>query len=314
MSLEPALDPVRISIAQAIVDALAYSDVFDYPMTSGQILRYLVGTPASRAEVDAALECDRWLCERIEREGELFCLAGRSATFSLRNERAAHSAALWDQARVLARIVALLPFVRMVAVIGSLTMDNARSRADDIDIFVVTAAGRVWLTRSLIILLVRAARLRRVDLCPNYIVSERKLRMESEDLFTAREIAQMRPLWGREAFGALVDANRWVAATLPNATLCSDDVADLSPRRRGLQTAFELPLRGFLGDVIERRLRARKLAQLAGQARTIGSREVVLEPEVCKGHMDSHGQKIRQEYALRRDRYLASAPEATWRE
>jgi hypothetical protein len=312
MSLEPASDPYPSSMGQAIVDALAYSDVFDYPMTRGQIRRYLVRTPASLAQVDGALVSDPWLADRIETNGAQFCLAGRSVTFAVRAERAADSAWLWRRARLLARIIALMPFARMVAIIGSLTMDNVRSRADDIDLFIITAGGRVWLTRAAIVALVRLARLAKIDLCPNYIVSERKLGMETRDLFTARELAQMRPLSGSAAYRALLDANDWLCVTLPNAAPAAEDLRDPGPIARWAQTALEWPLRGGMGDALERRLRSRKVNDLARQAATSGSPEVVLEPEVCKGHMDSHGKKIRQEYARRRERYLAAEP--VWKE
>jgi hypothetical protein len=312
MPLEPAPDPYSTSIGQAIVDALAYSDVFDYPLTSGQIWRYLVRTPASQEQVEQALASDPWLSDRIESNGELYCLAGRSATFAVRAARADDSAWLWRRARVLARVVAVLPFARMVAIIGSLTMDNARSRSDDIDLFIVTAPGRVWLTRAFVIVLVRLARLAKIDLCPNYILSERKLRMASQDLFTARELAQMRPLHGQRAFGDLLAANDWLCFTLPNAAPRTESLTDLSSAAQLAQRALEWPLRGRPGDRLEARLRRRKVTELAQEAAATGSREVVLEPEVCKGHMDSHGKKIRQEYSRRRERYLA--PEPVWKE
>jgi hypothetical protein len=312
MSLEPAPEPYRSSIGQAIVDALAYSDVFDYPMTAGQIRRYLVNTPATPAQVDAALAEDPWLRDRIESKEGQFCLAGRSATFALRASRAGHSDWLWRRARVLGRVIATLPHARLVAIIGSLTMDNARSRADDIDLFIVTAPGRVWLTRAAVIVLVRLARLARIDLCPNYILSERQLRMESQDLFTARELAQMRPLYGSAAYHALLDANDWLGAVLPNADPRTSALADLGPVASFAQRMFEWPLRGRLGETLETRLRLRKVRELEQQAKSAGSREAVLQPEVCKGHMDNHGRKIRQEYTLRRERYLA--PEPVWRE
>ncbi len=312
MSLEPAPEPDRATIGQAIIDALAYSDVFDYPMTGGQIRRYLVRTPASPAQVSDALASDPWLVDRIEQDGEQYCLVGRSATFAVRAGRAGDSAWLWRRARFFGRVIAQLPFARMVAIIGSLTMDNVRSRGDDIDLFIVTAPGRVWLTRAFVILLVRVARLGKIDLCPNYIVSEQKLGMETQDLFTARELAQMRPLWGSGVYRELLDANEWLCATLPNAEPRASELRDLGRGARWMQRVTEWPLRGRLGSALEERLRLRKMRDLEQQAASTGSREVVLEPEVCKGHMDSHGRKIRQEYARRRERYLA--PEPVWRE
>jgi hypothetical protein len=301
----PVGPPAPDDLALAIVSALAYADVFDYPLTVAQIHRYLVRTPATLAQVEAALAHDPWLAARVERHGDMVCLRGRSATIVLRRERAAYARALWRSGRILAWLVAHLPFVRMVAVIGSLTMDNVRSPRDDVDLFIVTSQGRVWLTRALVIVLVRLAALARIDLCPNYLLSTRRLAMSADDLFTARELAQMIPLYGRETFADLLAANRWLAGYLSNAAPRSEQLRDLGRAGLAVQHLAERSLAGKLGAGLERRLQARKLAELAAQASVTGSREVVLEAEICKGHMDSHGSKIRAEYDRRRERVLA---------
>ena len=46
----------------------------------------------------------------------------------------------------------------MVSVTGSLAMNNASSQQDDIDLLIVAARNRVWLTRGLVLLLARLAR------------------------------------------------------------------------------------------------------------------------------------------------------------
>jgi hypothetical protein len=289
----------------AIVSALAYADVFDYPLTVAQIHRYLVRTPATPAQVEEALAHDPWLALRVERHGDLVCLQGRSATIALRRERAVYARTLWRSGRILAWLVVHLPFVRMVAVIGSLTMDNVRSPRDDIDLFIITAQGRVWLTRALVIGLVRLAATARIDLCPNYLLSIRRLAMPADDLFTARELAQMIPLYGRETFAGLLAANRWLAGYLPNAAPRGEWLRDLGRAGLAVQRLAERPLAGRLGAGLERWLQNRKLGELAAQATVTGSREVVLEAEICKGHMDSHGGKIRAEYDRRRQQALA---------
>jgi hypothetical protein len=294
----------------AIVSTLAYADVFDYPLTVPQIHRYLVRTPATMAQVEAALACDPWLTARVERHDDLVCLQGRSATIALRRERAVYAGALWRSGRVLAWLVARLPFVRMVAVIGSLTMDNVRSPRDDIDLFIVTAPGRVWLGRALVIALVRLAALLRIDLCPNYVLSTRRLAMSVDDLFTARELTQMIPLFGRGTFDDLRAANRWLERYLPNTAPRDEQLRDVGWLGRGFQRLAEWPLNGALGARLERALQHRKLADLAAQASNTGSREVVLEAEICKGHMESHGGRIRTEYDRRRQRAVGPQSDA----
>ena len=300
MSADQTGVPAPSELDLAIVSALAYADVFDYPLTVPQIHRYLVRTPAPLARVEAALARDLWLAARVERHGDLICLQGRSAIVLLRRERAGYARALWRVGRILARLAAHLPFVRMVAIIGSLTMDNVRSPRDDIDLFIVTAPGRVWLTRALVIGLVRLATLARIELCPNYVLSTRRLAMFADDLFTARELTQMVPLYGRKTFADLMAANFWLVDYLSNAAPRDEQLRDLDCLGRTLQRLAEWPLAGDLGARLERGLQERKMAALAAKASVTGSREVLLEAEICKGHMDSHGGKIRAEYDRRR--------------
>jgi hypothetical protein len=309
MTPVPVGTPAPADLASAIVSALAYADVFDYPLTVAQIHRYLVRTPATIAQVEAVLAGDPWLAARVEQHGDLVCLRGRSVSIALRHERACYAALLWRSGRIFASLAAHLPYVRMVAVIGSLTMDNVRSPRDDIDLFIVTAPGRVWFARALVIALVRLAALLRIDLCPNYVLSTRRLAMPADDLFTARELTQMIPLFGRTTFADLRAANDWLQSYLPNAAPRDEQLRDVGRLGRGFQRLAELPLNGALGARLERALQHRKLADLTAQAANSGSREVVLEAEICKGHMDSHGGRIRAEFDRRRQRALGPQSE-----
>jgi hypothetical protein len=166
------------------------------------------------------------------------------------------------------------------------------------------------LARALVIVMVRLAALMRIDLCPNYVLSTRRLAMSTDDLFTARELTQMIPLFGRAAFAELRAANRWLDSYLPNAGPRDEQLRDIGPVGRAVQRLAEWPLYGALGSRLERALQRRKLADLTVQAAIAGSREVVLEPEICKGHMDSHGGRIRAEYDRRRERVLGLQSDA----
>ena len=65
-----------------------------------------------------------------------------------------------------------MPFVRMVALSGSLAHLNADGEAD-LDLFVITAPGRVWSVTLTTLLRARLLGWRR-RLCLNYVVSERR--------------------------------------------------------------------------------------------------------------------------------------------
>src|SRR6266550_6015861 len=162
------------SLEEAAVRTVVYADVFDYPLQAAEIHRYLHGVAASWDATAAALaRC----CARgnvlSQRDG-FYTLAGREELVDLRCRRAVQAERLWPTAVKYGHVIAGLPFVRMVAVTGSLAWNNVND-SGDIDYLIVTEAGRLWLCRWMVAALSRLARLDGVQLCPNYMVSKRAL-------------------------------------------------------------------------------------------------------------------------------------------
>jgi hypothetical protein len=189
--------------------ALAYSDLFDYPLTLDELARYQIETNFSAGIIQEELTGSPALQAAVSRsEDGLYCLRGREEVFNIRRARESPSERVWQRARRYGAIMSRLPFVRMVAVTGALAVDNIAARPD-IDLLVVTVAGRVWIARRVIVLLVRLARLFGDDLCPNYVISESKLSLDQRDLFTAHELAQMVPLSGQRVYRAMLRQNDW---------------------------------------------------------------------------------------------------------
>src|SRR5688572_25212224 len=214
---------------EAILRTLLYADVFDYPLRPIEIHHYLIGVSATPEEVQSALEASSWLAPRVTRVNGYVAVHGRAEISELRDERQRSSSALWPVARRWAYRIGGLPFVRMVAVTGALAMDNAPP-GDDIDFLIITAPGRVWLTRALIVAFVRFARLLGVGLCPNYVLAQSALVQEQRNLFIAHDLAQMVPLVGQAVYAEMRAANPWAAEYLPHAHRPLRIETELTPR------------------------------------------------------------------------------------
>ena len=231
---------------QAVLLTLAYSDVFDYALSPTEIERNLVSM-ATGDEVKKAIE--RLIPEKIEADGDLLTLAGRRAIVPLRAQRRETSAAGWLQARRFARVLARVPFVRMMAVCGSVAVDNAGSDGD-VDLFIVTAPRRLWLVQAATMVLRRIAPSGAMTICPNYLLAEDDLVVEPRNLFTAHEVTQTVPLFGGDVFRRFRAENAWTARFLPQAI--ADFDAPPRPRPGPIAQGFERLLAGRIGDLADR--------------------------------------------------------------
>jgi hypothetical protein len=298
------------TLQQAIAWTVAYADVFDFPLNFGEIQRYLWGISAARSDVAAALRPGAlwpYSLSHIPAAGDppaggYYTLPGRESLVGLRARRERVAAPLWDKAQHWSRRMASLPFVRMVALTGSLAVGNVEPGAD-IDYLIVTAPGRLWVCRAGVIALTVWAAQRGDILCPNYFVSENALSIRERNPYTAREFAQMVPMRGLDVYRRMCACNAWVRDYLPNA----QGVPDLSarvcpggrePRGRPLpQTFAEAMLRARPGAWLEAWEMRRKLRKFSPQREN--HPESGFGPDWCKGHFNDHMTRTMQAFAGR---------------
>jgi len=283
-------------LKRAVFHTLAYADVFDYPLTAREIQRYLPGESCLLEEVERALE-QAYDFTKIQ---DWYCLPGRERTVAIRAQRAALARALWPRALWYGARIASLPYVRMVAVTGSLAMDNAEA-GEDIDYMIVVRPGYVWTCRALILLVGRLARLQGITLCPNYLISENALELPDRSYYAARELAQMVPISGLQVYEQIRAANRWTDAYLPNARGGPEKKERVKHERlaSSIQKVLEAALRLVPMRLFEAFEMRRKIRRLQEQQRD--SSEAFFSADVCKGHADRHGERTQRELDRRKE-------------
>lgn len=286
------VDPSRVE--SAVLRTVAYSDVFDFPLRVDEIHRYLAATRASLGQVREAVE--RLVPAHLFFADGLVGLARRRELIEVRRRRESAARAIWPRAVAYGRRIAGLPFVRMVAITGSLAVGNLAS-GGDADYLIVTEAGRVWLARALVIQLVRAARLRGAALCPNFLLSESALQLQERNLYVARELAQMVPVAGAAIYREMRSANSWTDELLPNASGPPRSVDPAAGPATRLQPLAEAALRTRAGALLERWEMNRKIRELSRASDD--EPEVKLGAERCQGHAHGHGRRILSAYAER---------------
>ena len=286
-------------LSQAILHTLSYSDIFDYPLTALEVHQYLTGVKVSFEEVTQALEDGP-----ISRTGNYFTLPGREGIVSIRADREARSQKLFPLALRYGRILGTLPYIRMVALTGSLAMRNIED-GKDIDYLIVTAPNHLWTCRALALLVARFARFGGIRLCPNYLITENALALPDQSLYAAHELAQMIPLSGMEIYTKMRHMNAWTEEYLPNAQGLPE-VFTAANTRSGLQHFLEFISKFFPVRIFEKWEMNRKIKKLSREQ--FSSSESSFSEDVCKGHVDMHGETTEQELRRRLHDFAPAHP------
>jgi hypothetical protein len=273
---------------RAFLRSVLYASVFDYPLTAEQLHACLIAARAEPSAIEAWYANSDMLQDAIEYRDGYFFPRGRCDLIAIRHARERSSRAVFrDLQRPLA-LVLRMPFVRMVALSGSLAHLNADAGAD-LDLFVITAPSRVWGVTTTLILLSRLLGWRD-RLCLNYVISERHLRVEPCDLFAANQIIHLRPLTGQAVYTDFVTANEFVAACYPNFR--PRRVEPVATRARASATV-EWLLDRTVAPLYERCCRVAYRWYLQRRAGSWQSRDQVrLEPECLKLHTSSHRHSV----------------------
>lgn len=287
----------------AVLRTVVYASLFDYPLEPAQLEASLIGVGAPAAAIERWWRESELLQATIEHRDGLYFPAGRSDLVGTRSRREAVSRELLDRDRRLLSFVASMPFVRMVALSGSLAHLNAEGSAD-LDLFVITAPHRVW---SVVVATLVLAKLLgwRKRLCMNYVVSEHALAIEPRDLFSANQIIHLRPISGHAVFERFVESNAFVRQIYPNFEL-PDLPRTQDPRpktffERALSLGFAQVAEGMARLLYGWHLRRRSASWQS-------SDQVRLEPECLKLHTSSHRASTLRRFEEAMEKATASSP------
>lgn len=190
---------------------LTYADIFDYPLTREEVYRWLIkGDSFTRVK-----ESPYWNY-----------LPGRAKLVALRQRREQSSKIKFAKLKKIIFVFKLIPWIKLVCVTGALAMNNA-DKNDDMDLMIVTAKNRLWLTRLIIsLLLLPHLRGGRMDsskvadrICINLWLDESALAIKQQDLYIAHEVCQAQPIFERDnTYQKFINSNLWFKQFLPNWT------------------------------------------------------------------------------------------------
>jgi predicted nucleotidyltransferase len=204
-----------LCVKKEILATLSYFDLFSYPLTSIEIVKFL-GIGCSVQEISLPLlQLEQE--ESIYKLEEFYALHNNNALVTRRREGNLKARQQLVTADKIASFLAGFPFVTGVAVSGSLSKNFADENSD-IDFFIITKSNRLWLARTFMHIFKKLTFLvgKQDYFCMNYYIDHDMLRIKEQNIYTAIEVATLMPLRGIETFGRFFQENKWVSELLPN--------------------------------------------------------------------------------------------------
>ena len=236
------------NIRKDILATLAYFNMFDYPLKKNEIFLFL-GHCNDYREFEQALS-------NLLRDAAIYKMA---EFYSLRNDfklairrfRGNEKAmVLLKKAEHAADIISAFPFVRGVAVSGSLSKYFADEHSD-IDFFIITSANRLWIARTLLHFFKKLTFIvqKQRYFCMNYFIDEEDQAIMEKNIYTAMEVVTVLPLRDSGTFDQFFKANTWARVFFPNKYLHTPDVK--KTRSSWIKSLVEKSLGNRIGDKLD---------------------------------------------------------------
>ncbi len=195
----------HINSSRAIFATLAYYDLLNRPLTATEIFKYLAAGsgPTKFFPVLTQLQENSRSSNIFSRREGLYFLTGRSRLVGEREKRLKIAHWKWSLLLRLIKFLALAPFVRLIAVTGSLSADNPE-KSSDWDLLIIVKKNRLWTARLILTMLAGLLGRRRHDrltcdrFCLNCYLTDQKLTIlptiKPHDFHSAQEYGRLIPV------------------------------------------------------------------------------------------------------------------------
>ena len=297
--------PADKALQEAIVRAIVFFDLFDYPVSIYDLRRFL-SLPVSLSALSSSLQ-NLLPKNIIEFKNGFYFLSGRSGILIESANRYHETDRKFKIARRLSRFFALIPSVRMIAVANVIGSNNLRA-GSDIDLFIISSSRNLWFTRLFCagmaaILRVRPLPNNKKDrICLSFYISEDRLNLKDlklpQDVYFDHWLAALIPILNRrQVYEKFVLANYWVKECFPNW----QPIVLSSRRELNFSSYFIFKI--FLNKFSEWLAKKIQLAILPQSLRNNDSGGVLMDDEILKLYATDR----RQEFTDRFNQGLSAA-------
>lgn len=232
-------------ICTSVMECVHYFSVFRHPLKKDEI-RSFMSESISSEELQDHLDylCAEKLLNHVN--GYYFEAGENEDCIRKRSTEELNASLRYRKALRYARFISGFPFVRSVSFSGSLSK-GLLDDDGDVDYFIITQPGRLWVCRTLLIGFKKLILLNsRNYFCVNYFIDEDHLEVPDRNRFVATEISTLKNVFGKTQHSEFNKANAWVNSFFPNAVLSDSEAQEC---RRGIvKQVSEWILSGSLGE------------------------------------------------------------------
>ncbi len=214
-------------LRKAVLATVAYYDALEYPLTEFEVWKHLIADKSDGVSNVPTLGQIAAAIDGLVGSGAILrvrgfvVLPGRQSLVPERIRGEKYSVGKIKRAARLIRGIAWVPFIRMIALTGSLSMKRG-DHDSDWDLLVVLSRGAIWRGRMLLSLVLQLIGKRRHGrhienrACLNHFVTDGSLEIAMQDYFSASEYRFMYTFLGRDTERRFELVNRWIAWIKPN--------------------------------------------------------------------------------------------------
>jgi predicted nucleotidyltransferase len=175
------------------------------------------------------------------------------------------------KAEKISNILGNIPFIKLIAVTGSVASKLARDDSD-IDLFIIAKNKRIWTTRFFLVLALKfwgqyrsgnRINQKAGKICPNRYVTDEYLLINPQNSYHAKEYSQIIPIYAEGyAYNNFFHKNAWMKK------YCFNKVYKIQKNNMSrVKKIAEWVLSGFLGNIFEKLFKTIQLKSIMRDSR-----------------------------------------------
>ena len=301
---QPLISKHLSNIKENILATLAYFDMFSYPLTGSEIGLFLKSR-YNQYDFDEALRCLA-INGSIYRFGNFYTLKNDHQLIIRRREGNRKAAELIKVAEKVSNLLIRFPYVRGIAISGSLSKNFADDNSD-IDLFIITAKNRLWIARTLMHAFKKLTFLvnRQDYFCMNYYIDEQQLDIIEKNIYTAIEVVTLIPLQGDSVFERFYMKNMWTQHYLPNKIMRVSSAKAV--KDRWFKLGFEMLFNNAMGNALDNLLMNITAGRWFKKTLTkqVNSKGIIMAMDTGKHHAKPDPGKFQYKLLLQYENKLA---------